>query len=135
MSGPKKISTPRGTIFSFTFDGGKVETWLDWKPNFEAKINEAFRSGQEMLDSEILRGCSPRVPFRTGMLEKSGTLGTIIGSGEIRWIAPYAKSVYYRRYSGSNGDKLRGGYWFELWKIAECDDVIARIKRKVGGAL
>lgn len=134
MSGPEKITTPRGEIVTVQLKNGSITTKLTWDPGFAPRVNQAFTETQKMVDSEVLRGCSSRVPFRTGMLQKSGTLGTVIGSGEVQWIAPYSKSVYYRRYLGSNGDPQRGGYWFERWKAANGNALIASIKRKVGDA-
>jgi hypothetical protein len=49
------------------------------------------------------------------MLIKSGTLGTVIGSGVIRYLAPYARRQYYENNGlGINGE--RGRLWFERWK-------------------
>lgn len=135
MSGPAKITTPRGEVIEVRTKNGTYKTKLVWNPNFASKANTAYSEGQRMMDNEVLRGCSKRVAFRTGMLQKSGTLGTVIGSGTVRWIAPYAQSVYHRNYVGSGGDPQRGGQWFTRWKSAEGKDTIQRIKKKVGGAL
>lgn len=86
-----KITTPRGAIF-------QTDQWtaqLQWDPNFAGNRNEHFDRMQKFVDSEVLRRCSPRVPFQTGMLDKSGKLGTVIGSGEVNYIAPYAAAQYY----------------------------------------
>lgn len=82
--GVKKISTPRGAIISGA--NGKAE--LKWNTDFAANRNAQFTRQQMFVDSEVLRRCSPKVPFKTGMLEKSGKLGTDIGSGEVDYIAP-----------------------------------------------
>ena len=75
----KKITTPKGSIINS--GTGKAE--LAWSPDFAAKRNAQFSRKQMFVDSEVLRRCSPRVPFKTGMLEKSGKLGTDVGSGEV----------------------------------------------------
>lgn len=75
----KKITTPKGSIINS--GNGKAE--LTWSPDFAAKRNAQFSRKQMFVDSEVLRRCSPRVPFKTGMLEKSGKLGTDVGSGEV----------------------------------------------------
>ena len=67
----KKITTPKGSIINS--GNGKAE--LTWNQNFAAKRNAQFSRKQMFVDSEVLRRCSPRVPFQTGMLEKSGKLG------------------------------------------------------------
>lgn len=130
MSGPAKISTPAGAIV--VADGVRAE--LKWNSSFANNWNGKFDTAQKTLDSEIVRGCSAYVPFRTGMLDKSGTLGTVVGSGEVRWTAPYAKAQYYRAKTGSNGQGQRGGYWFERWKNASGAATVARIKKAFGGA-
>ena len=69
--GPDKIQTPRGCVFQT--EHGKAR--LEWNKGFAAQRNENFTRKQKFVDSEVLRLCSPRVPFQTGMLEKSGKLG------------------------------------------------------------
>lgn len=135
MSAPKKITTPRGEIVTINHKNGSITTKMTWNPSFEKRMNNAFSAAQTAVDSEVLKGCSKYVAFQTGMLQKSGTLGTVIGSGEVRWIAPYAKAVYYRKYTGSNGDPLRGGFWFERWKNANIKTLTAKIKRTFGGGI
>ena len=68
----KMITTPRGSIV--TTKNGKAE--LTWNSDFAARRNAQFTKKQMFIDSEVLRRCSPRVPIKTGMLEKSGKLGT-----------------------------------------------------------
>ncbi|MEG2350713.1 MAG: hypothetical protein RSB57_09425 [Hungatella sp.] len=63
---------------------------LDWNPEFGPKKSEDFTKTQEFLDSECLRCMNPLTPRRTGYLVKSATLGTVIGSGELEYLAPYA---------------------------------------------
>ena len=87
----KKITTPKGSIINS--GNGKAE--LTWSSDFAARRNAQFSRKQMFVDSEVLRRCSPRVPFQTGMLEKSGKLGTDVGSGEVDYIAPYAAMQYY----------------------------------------
>mgnify|MGYP006896598023 CR=1 FL=1 len=73
----KQIKTPRGCIIQG--DKGKAE--LRWDSSFTPRANQNFNRMQKFVDSEVLRRCSPRVPFQTGTLEKSGKLGTTVGSG------------------------------------------------------
>lgn len=132
MTGPKKISTPRGEVMQVESPGGKVTSRIVWNASAISEMNRLMDSAQARLDSEVLRGSSRYVPFRTGMLDRSGALGTVIGSGEVRWIAPYAKARYYSNSMGSNGEAQRGGYWFERWKNANGKAVIATIKSMAG---
>lgn len=116
----KMITTPRGSIV--TTKNGKAE--LTWSPDFAAKRNAQFSRKQMFVDSEVLRRCSPRVPFKTGMLEKSGKLGTDVGSGEVDYIAPYAAIQYYQTADTRPYDANRGAHWFERMKVAEKEDIL-----------
>lgn len=120
MSGLKVITNPRGMIIS-SQKSGQAE--LSWNPNFASQRNEQFKKKQMFVDSEVLRRCRPRVPFRTGMLEKSGILGTVVGSGEVNYIAPYAAHQYYDTAEVRSYDANRGAKWFERMKTAEKEDI------------
>lgn len=52
---------------------------------------------QKFIDSECIRLMEPYTPMLSGVLGKSATLGTKIGSGTIRQIAPYARYQYYSK--------------------------------------
>lgn len=116
----KKITTPKGSIINS--GNGKAE--LTWSPDFAAKRNAQFSRKQMFVDSEVLRRCSPRVPFKTGMLEKSGKLGTDVGSGKVDYIAPYAAIQYYQTADTRPYDANRGAHWFERMKVAEKEDIL-----------
>lgn len=116
----KKITAPQGSIVS----NGKNKAELTWNPDFAAKRNAQFSRKQMFVDSEVLRRCSPRVPLRTGMLEKSGKLGTDVGSGEVDYIAPYAAYQYYETSDTRPYDANRGAHWFERMKVAEKEDIL-----------
>ena len=49
------------------------------------------------------------------MLIKSGTLGTVVGSGSIEYLAPYARRQYYEHKT-----KAR---WFETMKASHKDAI------------
>lgn len=115
-----RITTPRGAVFQT--DSGTAE--LEWNPNFASSRNESFSRKQKFVDSEVLRRCSPRVPLRTGMLDKSGKLGTEIGSGEVNYIAPYSAYQYYGTSESRPYDANRGGKWFERMKTEEKEDIL-----------
>ena len=74
----KPITNSRGAIIRGK--NGKAE--LIWNAGCAPRMNEMLSKKQEIIDSEVLRLCAPMVPKRTGALERSGTLGTVIGSGE-----------------------------------------------------
>lgn len=88
-----KIETPRGCIV-VTKDGTAE---LKWNPGFGSQWGKSFDKAQKFIDHEVIRLCSPMVPFRSGMLDKSGILGTVPGEGEVVYNAPYARYHYYGR--------------------------------------
>lgn len=124
----KKITTPKGSIINS--GNGKAE--LTWNQNFAAKRNAQFSRKQMFVDSEVLRRCSPRVPFQTGTLEKSGKLGTTVGSGIVEYIAPYARKQYWDTSETRDYDPNRGAKWFERMKVAEKAEILEGA-RKIGG--
>jgi len=131
MSGPT-IETPRGGIF-LNEDGTKAK--LVWNTNFQPNWQENYSRAQKYVDSEVLRLSEPYIPLQTGMLVKSGILGTEIGSGMVEWIAPYARYQYYHpRKTGTETGPLRGPHWFERGKAVWKRDVIAGARRRAGGS-
>lgn len=116
----KPITTPKGSIV--ITKNGKAE--IQWNADFASKRNGGFTKAQKYVDSEVLRRCSPRVPFQTGTLEKSGKLGTEVGSGVVEYIAPYARVQYYNTSETRAYDPNRGAKWFERMKAAERDDIL-----------
>ena len=110
------IKTPRGTIYTQASKGGKVTAQLEWNPGFEPSMEAGFENAQAFVDSECIRRMNPETPRRTGALIKSATLGTVIGSGEIDQIAPYARRQYYEHKEKS--------YWFERMKNRHKDSIL-----------
>lgn len=122
-----KIETPRGAVFT----DGKSSAKLAWNQNFGAQRTEGFSRVQKFVDSEVLRLDAPYMPIKTGMLIKSGTLGTVIGSGEVNYIAPYAAKQNQTTPSRSY-DAQRGGQFFERMKVDHKDEIL-RGAKKLGG--
>lgn len=116
--GKKKfvIKTPRGTIYTHSSNGGKVTAELKWEPGFANSMEKGFSNAQEFVDSECVRRMNPETPRRTGVLVKSATLGTVIGSGEVNQIAPYARRQYYEHKTKSK--------WFERMKNRHKDSIL-----------
>ena len=128
MSGPV-INTPRGQVVHTK--NGKAR--LTWNTNFQPKWQKQYSAAQKFVDSEVLRTCEPMIPLLTGMLIKSGILGTDVGSGTVQWIAPYSKRQYYSsRKPGSQTGPLRGPKWFERAKQVHKGEWIAGA-RKIAG--
>ena len=81
------------------------------------------KTQQEYIDQECINKMESLTPMRTGVLIKSATLGTVVGSGEIHQIAPYARRQYYEHKSKS--------YWFERMKNRHKDSIL-RGAQKIG---
>lgn len=131
MSSEIVVATPRGAVIKG--DNGKAE--LHWNPVFSDKWSDRYSEAQMFVDSEVLRLSDKYIPFQTGMLKKSGTLGTVIGSGEVVWAAPYARGQYYYTSDSRSYDPLglRGGHWFERMKADYGAQIIEGAKRRAGG--
>lgn len=126
------ITTPRGVLWQDINAFGETHVRLDWNPGFGRKMTNNFTRAQVFIDSEVLRFCSSRVPFDTGMLQKSGILGTTTGSGEVLYIAPYAARQYYETATTRSYDAHRGAYWFERGKAAEKERIFRGAMRLAG---
>jgi hypothetical protein len=110
---PPIIQTPRGAVM--VYPDGKAR--LVWNTNFRAKWQARFSAGQKAVDESVLRDCDPFIALRTGMLIKSGILGTVPGQGVVSWIAPYARKHYYTPRKTTNIRHPQAGpYWFEVAK-------------------
>ncbi|WP_455715335.1 minor capsid protein [Anaerosporobacter sp.] len=76
----------------------QFDAHLDMKPTAEMLKSHGLGEGgeiQKYVDSECLRVMAPYTPMLNGMMEKSATTGTVIGSGVIEYNSPYARFQYY----------------------------------------
>ncbi len=117
-------------------------------------ITDRFGKAQAYLDNRVLTDSTPLIPIRAGVLRESGTLGTVIGSGEVVWATPYAHYIYTgldmiqegtinRHFAekGSrkvyNGKKLTfeqgGAKWYEIAKEKHEKDWIKGVGRILEG--
>lgn len=110
-----QITTPRGSVYSSTNANGTVTAKLEWASEFAKKKAEGFSKAQQFVDSECLRYMNPLTPRRTGTMIKSATLGTVIGSGSIEYLTPYARRQYYEHKTKAK--------WFETMKASHKDDI------------
>jgi hypothetical protein len=125
------IETPKGRIM--IANSGKAE--LSWNVYFRPTWEKRYSTAQKFVDSEIIRLSEPYIPLRTGMLIKSGTLGTHIGSGLVAWIAIYARANYYSpRKVGTQTGPLRGPFWFERMKKTWGKKIMEGAKKLAGGS-
>lgn len=125
------IKTPRGSIIHTKTKGGNIKAQLTWNPDFAPKRTEGFKKAQKFVDSEVLRLSSPLIPFQTGMLDKSGKLGTVIGSGLVQYVAPYAAEQYYNTATSRPYDPNRGAKWFERMKVAHSKEILKGARKLV----
>jgi hypothetical protein len=124
------IETPRGSIVIGS--NGKAE--LKWSTTFQPKWQHRYTDAQRYVDSEVIRLSEPFTPMLTGMLIKSATLGSEIGSGTVKWIAPYARRQFYAaRKPGSQTGPLRGPFWFQRMKSAHGRQILEGARRIAGG--
>ena len=100
-----EIKQPQGKIII----GKNGRAKLEWNPGFQSKWQGKIDNAQKYVDSECIRKMAPYTPFLTGVLEKSATLGTKVGKGEIHQIAPYARYQYYGKLMVSS--KNVNGRW------------------------
>lgn len=117
-----EIKTPRGKVFLTSGANGTLKAELKWDPSFASKKKESFSKAQMFVDSECLRYMNPLTPRLTGMMIKSATLGTVIGSGHIEYLVPYARRQYYEHKTKAK--------WFETMK-ANSKDTIMKGARKI----
>ena len=131
----KPITNPRGAIIRGK--NGKAE--LIWNAGCAPRMNEMLSKKQEIIDSEVLRLCAPMVPKRTGALERSGTLGTVIGSGEgykgeavpglTVQVEQASRRQYYNTSPTRSYDSRRGGMWFERMKTAHRTQILKLVNK------
>lgn len=127
------IENGRGKVIITKSGRAQLRFTLKWRNDFRSKWQRRYSQAQMFVDSEVLRLSEPYTPLRTGMLVKSGTLGTVIGSGSVNWIAPYAKAQYYSaRTPGSETGPMRGPQWFHRMKQMHGQRIIAGAKRIAG---
>lgn len=119
---------------------------LRWSRSFSRQWGERYRRAQIFMDSEVLRLNDRYVPFRQGGLKRSGIQGTTVGSGMVRYIAPYARYQYQGKLMVGpapkqltsiplryhSGDANRGAKWFEVMKARHGAEIIRGVRRIVG---
>lgn len=126
------ITTPQGAFRQVSTAAGGAAARLVWSVGFAAKRNLMFGRAQSFVDSEVLRLMQPYTPQRTGMLIKSATLGTVIGSGRIKQTVPYAARQYYTTAATRSYDPRRGAYWFERMKADQKGYILRGAAQKMG---
>lgn len=107
-------------------DGGITFTV---KGNFDtqaakARISAAIHKAQIKLDQQVITDSNFYCPLKTGTLQKSAIINTVLGSGLVVWRTPYARRQYY----GVKFDRSRDpnpnacAKWFEAAKTRKSKD-------------
>ena len=60
-----------------------------------AKLTAAIHKAQMKLDAQVLEDSNYYVPLKSGVLQKSAINKTVLGSGKVKWVTPYARAQYY----------------------------------------
>lgn len=128
----KKVTLPKHHTYIQKTPGGSVRLQVVYG-SCEKKINAGLERAQRIVDSETLRLMDPMTPMRTGAMIRSATLGTVIGSGEIKYTAPYARRQYYTNKGGSPGHPQAGRLWFERFKTAHKETVLKKAQQAIDG--
>ena len=126
MASHLTIETPRGKIIQTP--NGKAQ--LIWNPGFGQAYTHKFGRTQIFIDEKVAKGIEPYTPMRTTMMIKSLDLGSVFGSGTLRYLAPYAKPQYYlgRAPGTSSMGALRGRQWFSRWKAEKGESFKRSVK-------
>ena len=103
------------------------------KWNFKLKLNgvnpEKIHRTQVYIDSEILRYSDKYVPMKTGSLKRSGITGTRVGTGVIKYTAPYAK----RQYFAGKATGQRGRKWVKRMWLLQGKHIIKNANKILNG--
>lgn len=75
---------------------------IKWNEDFGIITEKRLQAAQRAVDSECIRYMVPYTPRRNGFLEQSVKLGTVIGSGTLKYLSPYARYLYYGEVYGPN---------------------------------
>lgn len=88
------------------------------------KFSGAIHKAQIKLDAQVLTDSNYYCPLKTGTLQKSAQINTVLGSGLVKWRTPYARAQYY----GVNFDRSKDpnpnacAKWFEAAKARKSKD-------------
>ena len=102
---------------------------FDFKLDLKGVNPEKIHSTQMYVDSEVLRRSDPLVPFQTGSLKRSGITGTRIGTGVVKYTAPYAKRQYFAGKSSSQRERL----WVRRMWTSQGKDIVKRANKILNG--
>lgn len=83
----------------------------------QAKIDNAWENGLEMLSSQILKDCNEYCKEDTGMLIMSSYIHSDLKHGRLIWRTPYAARQYYEIPTAYKDVNSRASWrWCEVAK-------------------
>ena len=134
---------------------GTFNVKIHWNSAFAKEMNEKMHTIQSVIDSDVIKFMSPYIPYQSGFLSSEAlTIPTVIGSGEVKQLGPYAHYLYMGEIYGPNipvkengeivgwwsppskaptgrpltydtaKNPLAGSHWFERMKADRADDIL-----------
>lgn len=108
----------------------KVEVSFDVS-GLKRELQEKKEKAQKMLDQQVLTDSNFFCPEKESHLMKSGIEKTVIGSGVVRWVMPYAKAQYYGFKKKSHLKNPNATYmWFESAKKRHQKEWVELVKNE-----
>lgn len=135
---------------------GTINVKIHWNPHFAKNMVQRAYRIQCVIDSDVIKFMTPYIPYQSGFLAtKALTIPTVIGTGEIRQLGPYAHYQYIGEIYGPNvpvkengeivgwwsppskaptgrqltydttKNPLAGSHWFERMKADRADKILA----------
>lgn len=98
------------------------------------ELAEKKQKAQKLLDQKVLTDSNFFIPKDTSNLEKSGILKTVIGSGIVRWVTPYARRQYFEFKRKSHLKNPNAVYkWFESAKVRHQKEWVEIVRNEYHG--
>lgn len=107
----------------------KKVTFID--TGLKRRVGNYNNKKQYVLDNQILKDSNYYIPMDEGELMRSGIRTSILGSGRIQWVTPYARRLYYNpqyNFATDRNPNARG-LWFEEAKRQRLEDWKKALKR------
>ena len=114
----------------------------------KVQFDKAFALGgevQKFIDSTVLNGVEPYIPYMIGTTTKSGIGHSRIGYGHLEWKTPYVRVIYYGKVMvgpapqqasnkdityNTNGHPKAGKLWCERYKADNLQSLTGMVQRK-----
>ena len=95
---------------------GTINVKIHWNPHFAKNMVQRAYRIQCVIDSDVIKFMTPYIPYQSGFLAtKALTIPTVIGTGEIRQLGPYAHYQYIGEIYGPNVPVKENGEIVGWW--------------------